>query len=216
MMTSGLEGLDTIGEIAQEVAQLVVDSRTNQIALNVDPGALTVIGTPGFPQRLSRSIEKERKKKALKAQRARYRSLVGSDPEKAVQSEREALSTLERLQRIEGWKKEKLDAAFLAMCERARDLELAMTIDGRLFSPIIGTYLNKNQFISMIRHDLAEHFEGLPCKDRNAMIETMFTGFAKATKQVYEQGTHQHLFTTVSEARSKANVNWEANSIEPA
>lgn len=99
-----------------------------------------------------------------------------------------------RYLRVAAWKEERLSDAFAALVRRAKEMNLAVDInEKKLYSPEHGRTVSLQEFQSLMRHDLAEHFEGLPSKDRNKMIAAMWSGFIKASVRVAEEGSHPHL-----------------------
>jgi hypothetical protein len=111
-----------------------------------------------------------------------------------------------RRHRLETWKREKLGAAFSAMVDRARELNLAVDINaGLLYSPELERNLNLQQFQSLLRHDLAEHFIGLPPKDRNQMISAMWSGLMKGSQAIEEMGTHPEIIVDLETVHAATN-----------
>lgn len=99
-----------------------------------------------------------------------------------------------RYVRVAAWKTERLSDAFAALVKRAKDMNLAVDLnEKKLYSPEHARTVTLQEFQSLMRHDLAEHFEGLPCKDRNRMIKAMWDGFIGASVRIAEEGKHPHL-----------------------
>lgn len=106
----------------------------------------------------------------------------------APYSSRRAAEVRARLKIIERWRDEKLGPTFDAIIRRCEELELAMTEGGEIYFPVTGETVSQTHFKSIMRHEMAEFMEGLPCKDRELIFESILEAFAKTTKMIMDSG----------------------------